>query len=103
MQIELHFRDIAKLKPHFTEAKLRELVKEKDVYSKCSQLSAIVTDGTAILGYGNIGPMAGLPVMEGKSLLFKMLGDVEVVPVCIHPRKNTNEEIRAIVNLLGNF
>ena len=50
-------------------------------------MSAIVTDGTAVLGYGNIGPMAGLPVMEGKSLLFKLLGDVEVVPVCIHPRK----------------
>jgi len=63
MQIELHFHDINKLKPHFTEEKLRQLVKEKDVYSKCSTLSAIVTDGTAILGYGNIGPKAGLPVM----------------------------------------
>ena len=46
-----------------------------------------MTDGTAILGFGNIGPEAGLPVMEGKSLLFKLLGDVDVVPVCIKKRK----------------
>jgi malic enzyme len=91
MQIELHFHDISKLKPHFTEEKLRKLVKEKDVYSKTANLSAIVTDGTSILGYGNIGPMAGLPVMEGKSLLFKLLGDVEVVPACIHPRKEMKD------------
>ena len=45
-----------------------------------------MTDGTAILGLGNIGPVAGLPVMEGKSLLFKVLGDVDVVPFGIHPR-----------------
>ena len=103
MQIELNFHDITKIKPHFTEEKLRMLVKEKDVHSKTSQLSAIVTDGTAVLGYGSIGPLAGLPVMEGKSLLFKLLGDVEVVRVCIYPRKSTAEEIQAIVNLLGNF
>ena len=65
-----------KIKPFFTEKILRELVKERNVYSKTGQLSAIVTDGTAVLGYGNIGPSAGLPVMEGKSLLFKLLGDV---------------------------
>ena len=68
---------------------MRKIAKEKDPYSKTSRLSAIVTDGTAILGYGNIGPRAGLPVMEGKSLLFKMLGDVEVVPVCMYPREST--------------
>jgi malate dehydrogenase (oxaloacetate-decarboxylating) len=50
-----------------------------------------VTDGTAILGLGNIGPVAGLPVMEGKSLLFKVLGDVDVVPFCIFPKKNTKD------------
>jgi len=48
---------------------------------------AIVSDGTSVLGYGNMGPMEALPVMEGKSLLFKLLGDVDVVPICIHPRK----------------
>jgi len=50
-------------------------------------ISAIVTDGTAILGLGDIGPKAGLPVMEGKSLLFKVLGGVNVVPICINKRK----------------
>jgi len=48
-----------------------------------------VSDGTAILGFGDIGPSAGLPVMEGKSLLFKLLGDVEVVPLCINPKSTT--------------
>jgi len=41
--------------------------------------------------------------MEGKSLLFKLLGDVEVVPVCIHQRKKTVDSCKAIMNLLGNF
>lgn len=66
-------------------------MKLPDVYSKTSKLSVIVTDGTSILGFGDIGPAAGLPVMEGKSLLFKLLGDVEVVPFCMHPRKTPEE------------
>lgn len=65
---------------------MRKLSQEPHPYSKTSHLSVIVTDGTAVLGYGNIGPRAGLPVMEGKSLIFKLLGDVEVVPMCIRPR-----------------
>lgn len=51
------------------------------------RISTIVTDGTAILGYGDIGPRAGLPVMEGKSLLFRNLGGANVVPICINKRK----------------
>jgi malate dehydrogenase (oxaloacetate-decarboxylating) len=51
-------------------------VKLKDIYSKTSILAVIVSDGTAILGLGDIGPVAGLPVMEGKSVLFRLLGDV---------------------------
>lgn len=74
------------LKPLFTEENLRKISKEENPYSKTSQLAAIVTNGTAVLGYGNIGPRAGLPVMEGKSLLFKLLGDVDVVPICIYPK-----------------
>ncbi len=62
-----------------------------------------MTDGTAILGLGNIGPVAGLPVMEGKSLLFKVLGDVDVVPFCMYPRKSTDELIHAINNSAGYF
>jgi malate dehydrogenase (oxaloacetate-decarboxylating) len=46
------------------------------IYCKTRKIAAIVTDGTAILGLGNIGPIAGLPVMEGKALLFKVLGEV---------------------------
>lgn len=62
-----------------------------------------MTDGTAILGFGDIGPAAGLPVMEGKSLLFRLLGEVEVVPFCMYPRKTAKEEVEAIANTVGNF
>jgi malic enzyme len=103
IHVELGFHDIHKIKPYFTEENLRRISKEPSPYSKTSRLSAIVTDGTSILGYGNIGPRAGLPVMEGKSLLFKLLGDVEVVPICMYPRPTTGEAIQAIVRLLGNF
>ena len=47
-----------------------------------ANLVAVVSDGTRVLGLGDIGPEAGLPVMEGKSLLFKMLGGVDAVPPC---------------------
>lgn len=65
-----------------------QIKEKKNGYQK---ISTIVTDGTAILGLGDIGPKAGLPVMEGKSLLFKVLGGVNVVPICINKR-STNEE-----------
>ena len=44
---------------------------------------AVVTDGSAVLGLGNIGAAAGLPVMEGKAMLFKMLADVDAYPICL--------------------
>jgi malate dehydrogenase (oxaloacetate-decarboxylating) len=59
---------------------------------------AIVTDGTRVLGLGDIGPHAGLPVMEGKSLLFKYLGGVDAVPICL--RTKDPEEIVRTVELL---
>ncbi len=61
---------------------------------------AIISDGTAILGLGNIGPTAGLPVMEGKAVLFKELGDVDAMPLCL----NTQDvnKIKKIVLLLEN-
>lgn len=80
---------------------MRELIKEVHP-SKTKQLAVIVTDGTAILGLGNIGPLAGLPVMEGKSLLFRILGEVEVVPFCISPL-SSQEEIELIASAAGNF
>lgn len=48
-----------------------------------SNMAAIITNGTAILGFGDIGPLAGLPVMEGKSVLFKLFGGVDIMPICI--------------------
>ena len=62
----------------------------------------IVSDGTAILGLGDIGPLAGLPVMEGKSLLFKLLGGVDVIPFCIDP-VSEKEEIELITQTISNF
>jgi malate dehydrogenase (oxaloacetate-decarboxylating) len=93
IRIVLKFDNIKEISKIFTEKNLREYIKTENVISKTSKLSVIVTDGTAILGFGNIGPTAGLPVMEGKSMLFGLLGDVEVVPFCMLPRKTPAEEI----------
>lgn len=63
---------------------------------------AVVTDGSAVLGLGNIGPEAGMPVMEGKCILFKAYGDVDAIPLCI--RSNDVDEIVRTVQLLcGSF
>lgn len=63
---------------------------------------AIVTDGTRVLGLGDIGPEAGLPVMEGKALLFKYLGGVDAVPICLGT-KNADEIIQAVKWLQPSF
>jgi len=63
---------------------------------------AVITDGTAVLGLGDIGPESGMPVMEGKAALFKRFGDINVVPLCLKT-KNTEEIIRTIKLLEGNF
>ena len=52
-------------------------------------LCAVITDGTAVLGLGDIGPEAGMPVMEGKCVLFKAFGDVDAFPLCIKSRTLT--------------
>jgi len=52
-------------------------------YRRSVLLVAVVTDGTAVLGLGDIGPMAGLPVMEGKSILFKEFADVDAFPILV--------------------
>lgn len=63
---------------------------------------AIVTDGTAVLGFGDIGPEAGLPVMEGKAVLFKALGNVDAVSLCLNT-KNTAEIIEVVKALENSF
>ncbi len=63
---------------------------------------AVITDGTAILGLGDIGPVAGMPVMEGKALLFKAFGDVDAIPLCIKS-KNVDELVRTIYLISGSF
>lgn len=63
---------------------------------------AVITDGTAILGLGNIGPEAGMPVMEGKCALFKTFGNVDAVPICLRTT-DTEEIITTIKYLEGSF
>lgn len=62
----------------------------------------VITDGTAVLGLGDIGPEAGMPVMEGKCALFKAFGDVDAYPLCLQT-KDTEEIIRTIKLLAGSF
>lgn len=80
---------------------------EKDV-NKSYELTrrwntvAVVTDGTAVLGLGDIGPEAGMPVMEGKCVLFKAFGDVDAIPLCIRS-KDVDEIVNTVALLAGSF
>ncbi len=65
-------------------------------------LVAVVTDGTAVLGLGDIGPEAGMPVMEGKCVLFKTFGNVDAFPLCIRS-KNTDDIVNTVKLLAGSF
>ena len=67
-----------------------------------SNLVAVITDGTAVLGLGDIGPEAGMPVMEGKCALFKAFGDVDAFPICIRS-KDVDEIVRTIYLISGSF
>lgn len=70
---------------------------EEDVYKYTAKgnIVAVVTDGTAVLGLGDIGPKAGLPVMEGKSILFKEFGNVDAFPICIDS-KNVDDIVKTV-------
>jgi len=63
---------------------------------------AVITDGTAVLGLGDIGPLAAMPVMEGKAALFKKFGDVDAIPLCLGT-KDPDEFVNAVALLEGSF
>ena len=67
-----------------------------------SNLVAVVTDGTAVLGLGDIGPEAGMPVMEGKCALFKAFGNVDAFPICVRS-KDVDEIVRTVYLISGSF
>lgn len=76
----------------------------EDVYKYTAKgnLVAVVTDGTAVLGLGDIGPKAAMPVMEGKAILFKEFGDVDAFPICLDT-KDTEEIIRTVKLMAPGF
>ncbi len=71
-------------------------------YTIKSNTVAVVSDGSAVLGLGNIGPYAAMPVMEGKSVLFKSFGDVNAFPICLDTQ-DTEEIIKTVVNIAPAF
>ena len=71
-------------------------------YTRRWNTVAVVTDGTAVLGLGDIGPEAGMPVMEGKCALFKGFGDVDAIPLCIRS-KDVDEIVKTVTLLAGSF
>ncbi len=83
------------------------LVINKDVdksyeLTRRNNLVAVITDGTAVLGLGDIGPEAGMPVMEGKCALFKAFGDVDAFPLCVKS-KDVDEFVNAVYLISGSF
>ena len=82
-----------------------EISKDVDLsykYTRRGNMVAVITDGTAVLGLGDIGPEAGMPVMEGKCVLFKEFGDVDAFPLCVRS-KSVDEIVRTVELLAGSF
>ena len=71
-------------------------------YTTKGNMVAVVTDGTAILGLGDIGPEAGLPVMEGKAILFKVFGNVDAFPICLDT-KDVDEIVETVCRIAPGF
>ncbi|MDO4415741.1 MAG: NADP-dependent malic enzyme [Erysipelotrichaceae bacterium] len=86
-------------------APCRKIAENKDdvyKYTAKGNLVAVVTDGTAVLGLGDIGPEAGLPVMEGKAILFKQFANVDAFPICLDT-KDTDEIVETVVRIAPTF
>ena len=75
---------------------------ESFALTRRSNLVAVITDGTAVLGLGDIGPEAGMPVMEGKCALFKAFGNVDAIPLCVRS-KDVDEIVRTVSLISGSF
>ncbi|MBQ7563007.1 MAG: NAD-dependent malic enzyme, partial [Lachnospiraceae bacterium] len=82
--------------------KIKEDTELSYTYTRRGNLVAVVTDGTAVLGLGDIGPEAGMPVMEGKCCLFKRFGNVDAFPLCIRS-KDVDEIVNTVALLAGSF
>lgn len=82
-----------------------EISKDVDLsykYTRRGNLVAVITDGTAVLGLGDIGPEAGMPVMEGKCALFKTFGDVDAFPLCVRS-KDVDDIVNTVRLIAGSF
>ena len=82
--------------------KIRDNKEDVYRYTAKGNLVAVVSDGTAVLGLGDIGPEAAMPVMEGKALLFKEFADIDAFPICLDT-KDTEEIIKTVKNIAPCF
>ncbi|GAG17547.1 unnamed protein product, partial [marine sediment metagenome] len=83
----------------------KEIKRDADLaykYTSKNHTIAVITDGSAVLGLGNIGAVAGLPVMEGKCALFKEFGGVDAIPICLETQ-DVDEIVQVIKNISGSF
>lgn len=83
----------------------REITKDPDnayIYTRKCNTVAVISDGTAVLGLGDIGPLASLPVMEGKSILFKEFADVDAFPIVLNT-KDTDEIVETVSRISGSL
>ncbi len=81
---------------------IRDDIEKSYELTRRHNLCAVITDGTAVLGLGDIGPEAGMPVMEGKCVLFKSFGDVDAFPLCVRS-KEVDEIVRTVYLISGSF
>ena len=82
--------------------KIKENKDLQYTYTGRGNTVAVITDGTAVLGLGDIGPEAGMPVMEGKCALFKAFGNIDAIPICVRS-KEVDEIVRTVELIAGSF